>query len=221
MRITIAITLLLALSQLLGCTKTKVSTLDRALQEYNNNQWLMSEIWAKKTIENGTDIHEAQYMMGLCEFQLQQIESSQDWFEKAAASTNTEVNAKATAMLGIIASSKGDHRTAELEFNKAFKGLIGIDKQKAGARTGGVSSTNKFTLQFGAYRDKANATKAIESIATSLQNAGLGNAWITEEKSTIGRTMFLVQAGQFPTRSSASLQRDRTNLPTCIVTASH
>tara|TARA_B100000959_G_scaffold217044_1_gene228864 strand:- start:836 stop:1501 length:666 start_codon:yes stop_codon:yes gene_type:complete len=214
--ISAAITLL-ALSQLFACGETKTSTLNHALQEYSNNQWLMSEMWAKKTIENEKDIHEAQYLMGLCEFQLQNIDSSKSWFMKAAKSENAEVKGKSTAMLGIIASSKGDYQTAKLAFSNASTNLIGIDKQIAEERSGGKSISNNFTLQFGAYRNRVNAEKAIISLENSLQNAGIGTAWITEERSNSGRTMYLVQAGHFRSRNSASLQRDRTNLPQCIV----
>ena len=102
MRITLPFILLLALSQLISCGESKTTTLQRSLQEYNNDQWLLSEMWAKKTIQSGKSIGEAQYMMGLCEFNLQNVASSKDWFEKAATSDTPEVKGKAMAMLGII-----------------------------------------------------------------------------------------------------------------------
>ena len=218
MRITTPFILLLALSQLISCGESKTATLERSLQEYKNDQWLLSEMWAKKTIQSGKSIGEAQYMMGLCEFKLQKMESSKDWFEKAATSANPEVKGKAMAMLGIIASNKGDQAAAQLAFSTAAANLQGTDKQNANQRTGSVSGLNKYTLQFGAYRKKENARKAVESISRVLRKADLGNAWIAEEKSSIGRILYLVQAGRFPTRNSASSSRDEHHLPKCVVT---
>lgn len=175
-------------------------------------------MWAKKTIKDGRSIGEAQYMMGLCEFKLQKVESSKGWFQKAATSTNPEVKGKAMAMLGIIASNRGDETAAQLAFSNAATNLQGIDKQNASQRSGTLHKLNNYTLQFGAYREKENAKKAIESISNALQKANLGNAWITEEKSKIGRTLYLVQAGRFPTRISASSSRNEHPLPQCVVT---
>jgi cell division protein FtsN len=219
MRITLPFILLLALSQLISCGESKTTTLQRSLQEYNNDQWLLSEMWAKKTIQSGNSIGESQYMMGLCEFNLQNVASSKDWFEKAATSDTPEVKGKAMAMLGIIASSNGDEAAAQLAFRNAAVNLQGADKQNASQRSGTVSLESKFTLQFGAYRKKENAQKAIEVLSIELQNANLGNAWITKEKSNIGRTLYLVQVGRFPSRNSASRSRDEHQLPQCVVTS--
>ena len=219
MRITKILIFLFALSQLTGCANSKTTSLDRSLQEYNNKQWAISEMWAKKSIENENEIHEAQFMVGLCEFRLQNIENAKGWFEKAATSTNTEVKGKATAMLGVIATSNGDSRKAELEFSKASKNLTGTDKIKATAFARGFTGTDIFTLQFGAYKKKENATNAIGQLSKSIHKAGLGSAWITKETSRAGRILFLVQAGHFKTRNDASLVREQYDLPQCTVTA--
>jgi hypothetical protein len=220
MRIATPFIFLLALSQLISCGESKTATLERSLHEYNNDHWLLSEMWAKKTIKSGKSIGEAQYMMGLCEFNLQKVDSSKEWFEKAATSANQEVKGKATAMLGIIASLSGDESAAQLAFKKAAKNLQGSDKRIANQRTGSLNNVvNNYTLQFGAYRNKENARNAIESISSTLRKANLGNAWIAEETSSIGRTLYLVQAGHFPTRNSASSIRDEHHLPQCVVTS--
>ncbi|MBC8201414.1 MAG: SPOR domain-containing protein [Planctomycetes bacterium] len=217
MRIATPFIFLLALSQLISCGVSKTATLERSLQEYNNDQWLLSEMWAKKTIKSGKNIGEAQYIMGLCEFQLQKVASAKEWFEKAATSASKEVKGKATAMLGVIASGNGDETAAQLAYKYASIHLQGSDQQIANQRSGILTKVNNYTLQFGAYRDKENAQNAVKSISSALKRANLGNAWITEETSKIGRTLYLVRAGHFPTRNSASTTKDEHDLPECDV----
>jgi hypothetical protein len=219
MRIIKILILLLALVQLIGCQKANTTALDSSLLEYNQSQWLISEMWAKKSIESGKNTHEAQYMMGLCEFQLQNIDNSTAWFTKASASSDPEVKGKATAMLGIIASSKGDYQEAARAFNTSSNYLLGSDKIQAESRSGKHVKSNNFTLQFGAFQKKVNATKAIDTLSNSINKAGLGRAWITEETNRSGRILFLVQAGHFKSRNAASLIREQYKLPQCIVTA--
>jgi tetratricopeptide (TPR) repeat protein len=220
MRITTITLFLLATIQITGCGGDKTTSLDKSLQEYSNGQWNMSELWAKKSLDEGENIEESQYMLGLCEFQLQNQDRAKEWFEKASNSNNPEVKGKATAMIAIISDNQGDYKSAELAYNNASKYLQGVDKQKAVMRSGATSQANNFTLQFGAYQKKTNAEKAIESISQALNQAGLGRAWITEETSNAGRKMFLVQAGHFLSRTSASTYRDKNKLPTCIVAVS-
>jgi tetratricopeptide (TPR) repeat protein len=221
MRIPLLALLLLSALPNLSCESTKTNSLELSLQEYNKGQWMLSEMWAKKAIENNTNRNEAQYMLGLCEFQLEDIDSSKDWFIQAQQSNNPDVKGKATAMLGIIATSEGDYESAQLAFKSAVKNLNGIDKQKANARSGNPILDGKFTLQFGAYQNRSNADKAVVNLTNSLSKSGLGTVWITPESGKYGKTMFLVQAGHFPTRSSASRRRGRGDLPQCIVAASN
>jgi septal ring-binding cell division protein DamX len=130
-------------------------------------------------------------------------------------------------MIGIIESSMGDYGAANAAFKSASLDLDGKDKIEAESRTtptasdkSTVHTSHFFTLQFGAYRDKTNATAAIVTLDPVLQKAGLGESWIAEEKDRVGRTMFLVQAGRYPSRTSATSRRNRGDLPQCIVTES-
>lgn len=192
--------------------------------EYQKGQWLLSEMWAKKAIESNKDIGESQYMMGLCEFKLQHFDNAKEWFTKATFSKNNEVHGKATAMLGIISTNEGNIETAEREFAKAAVDLVGKDKREALLRASsnssnsGFASNQSFTLQFGAFRDKSNATSAMEELSFSLKKAGIQPAWITEDSDRRGRKLYLVQAGHFATRKAASNRRTSGNLPQCIVT---
>lgn len=177
-------------------------------------------MWAKKAIENGENIDEGEYLVGLCEFQLQDIASSKEWFLKASKSSNEEVKGKANAMLGIIASSNGEYAEAEIAFKSASIHLVGNDKREALARSGDSLISGEFTLQFGAYRSKANAEIALNTLSRSLAKSGLGTPHIVKEVGSLGKTMFLVQAGRFTSRKVASTRRDRGDLPQCIVAVS-
>ena len=222
------ITLLLTILtiSLAGCQPKSLTAIDRSLQEYGDGQWLLSKMWAEESIGNHANVDEANYMIGLCEFQRNRLNSAKQWFEKSSQSQNREVRSKSNAMLGIIAESNGDPQAASIAFAAAANELVGRDKQRALSKTSpntpqtAHAPSGYFTLQFGAYRDKSNANTFIQSLNTTLDIAGLDNAWITEETDRLGRTMFLVQAGRFPSRTSASSRRKRGDLPQCIVAES-
>ena len=210
-----------------GCESSMPTSLDRSILEYSHGQWLLSEMWAEKSLDEHLKIDESQYMMGLCEFRLMRLDSANQWFLQASNSSNPNVRGNANAMIGIIASSKGDYEVANASFTTASIDLDGKDKREAESRTNPktthqstVRTSHFFTLQFGAYRDKSNANAFIQSLIATLDTAGLGNAWIEEETDRLGRTMFLVQSGRFSTRSSASSRRKRGDLPQCIVAES-
>lgn len=205
-----------------GCKSTQPTALDHSLSEYQKGQWLLSEMWAKKSIEANESVGESQYMLGLCEFQRQHLNESQEWFMKASTSTNKEVHGKATAMLGIVSSNKGDIVAAEAAFAIAATELQGEDRKEATKRTTASThialSNNTYTLQFGAFKDRTNANTAVSTLSPSLIKAGIHSVWITEDIDRTGKTLYLVQAGHFPSRSAASSQRKNGDLPHCIVT---
>ncbi len=221
MRIPFLALLLLTTLFGLGCESTKTNSLELSLQEYNKGQWRLSEMWAKKAIENNANQNEAEYMLGLCEFQLNNIESSKRWFTKAQQSANSEVKGKSTAMLGIIASCEGNYAEAQSAFRSASINLQGIDKQKANARSRNQGDDGKYTLQFGAYQNKTNADQAVVILKNKLSQSGLGSIRISQDTGKYGKTMFLVQAGHFSTRTNASQRRERGDLPQCIVAVSN
>ena len=185
-------------------------------------------MWAKKAYDQDKSQGEAAYLIGLCEFRQHQIDASKDWFNIAVQSEHDEVRGKAAAMLGIIASNKGDFVTATLSFEQAAEDLDGQDKTQAETRATAsargtsysiVNSGGGFTLQFGAYQSLENARDAASKIGDTLRLAGLGNPSIVKDTSKVGRTLFIVQAGSFDSRSEASRYRTRNSLPQCIVTA--
>ncbi|MDP7069618.1 MAG: SPOR domain-containing protein, partial [Candidatus Peribacteraceae bacterium] len=186
-------------SLLTGCNSTQPTAIENSLKEYDNGEWVLSEMWAKKSIKENKSIGEAQYMMGLCEFKQNKMSEAQDWFNKATTSSSQEARGKATAMIGIIASANGDYVAAQAAFALAAPKLIGDDREKAEARstvTTSIHSDSKtsFTLQFGAFRDRANANSTLTAITPSLKNVGIAPVWITEEISRSGGTLYLVQA---------------------------
>ncbi len=215
---------LLLFSLLAGCKSSPQTALEYSIIEYENNQWHLSEIWAKKSIKEQKNIGESQYILGLCEFKQQHLAEAQGWFLKATASPSKEVHGKATAMLGIISSTNGDYEAAEAAFAIAADELQGIDKQEATSRTSSANSTssassNSFTLQFGAFRDRSNANTAASDISPSLKEIGIQPVWISIETDREGKKLYLVQAGHFASRVAASTKRKYYNLPQCIVRA--
>ena len=161
--------------------------------------------------------------MGLCEFKRQHLDVAQEWFIKASMSSskNKEVQGKATAMLGIISENKGDYTAAEIAFGKAAIDLHGLDRLEATRRSSSstqIVSSDTYSLQFGAYKEKANANTAIAQLSPILIKAGINSIWITEETDRTGRSLYLVQAGHFLSRSAASNRRKQGDLPQCIVT---
>ncbi len=213
---------LVLLTILFGCNSTQKTSINRSICDYRNGQWLQSERWAKKSIKAGKDIAKAQYMIGLCEFRRLHIDDAKKWFQKATQSSDTEVHGKATAMLGIIASNRGEIDDAEASFAIASLELHGENQLESALRSSSgttyMLSENSFTLQFGAYRNKENANVAIDRISPSLAKAGIHSAWIADDTDRSGRTLYLVQAGHFATRKTASSVRKKNNLPQCIVT---
>ncbi|HIO52779.1 MAG TPA: SPOR domain-containing protein [Phycisphaerales bacterium] len=212
----------------IGCSTNGPKAMERSIEEYNQGQWSISAMWARKALNENGKHDEAAYLLGLCEFRMQHIPKAKEWFEQVATSQDKEVRGKATAMLGIIASNSGDYVTAALAFEQATNDLKGSDKTKASSRAATTGSGSPFsetvisgayTLQFGAYKNLENAQNAANKIGSNLRLAGLGNATIVEEKSKIGKALFMVRAGSFETRASAARCRNRNALPQCIVTA--
>ncbi|MDP7008811.1 MAG: SPOR domain-containing protein [Phycisphaerales bacterium] len=202
--------------------------MEKALLEYDQGQWSISEMWAKKALNESESSDEAAYLIGLCEFRMQRIEKSKQWFTQASESSNEEVRGKSNAMLGIIASSTGDYVTAARAFEEASADLSGSDRAKASSHAIATSSGNSFssstiagsyTLQFGAYQSLENAKNAANKLGSQLRLAGIGNVSIFEEKSKMGTALFVVQAGSFDTRAAAAKCRNLHTLPQCIVTA--
>jgi len=216
---------LLLFSLLAGCKSSAPTALEYSIKEYDKNQWHLAEMWAKKSIKEQKNIGESQYLLGLCEFKQQHLVEAQGWFLKATASPSKEVHGKATAMLGIISSTNGDYAAAEAAFAIAADELHGIDKQEAASRTAssdnssGSGSSNSFTLQFGAFRDQANANTTAAEISPSLKKIGIQPVWISVETDRSGKILYLVQAGHFSSRVAASTKRKYSNLPQCIVRA--
>ena len=205
-----------------SCQKN-TSALDRAIAEYNNGQWLLAKMYAEESIEKQQQVNEASYVIGLCEFRTKRVNSAKEWFEKAAQSLNKDAQSKSQAMLGIIAESEGNHERAELLFLKAAENLDASNQRRAIGKSGknvaDIANANSsfFALQFGAFRDEKNAKTQLNIIKTDLNQRGLPKIWVQKETDSYGRTIYLVQAGQFTSRSLANSRKKQGDLPECIV----
>ena len=228
---TIYIALLIVLFSLtcIGCSNSTPIALGRSLQEYKQGQWSISAMWARKALDEKQVHDEAAYMLGLCEFQMQHVENAKSWFEEATTSRDEELQGRAFAMLGIIASNEGDYLTAATSFEQAATLLEGRDRTRARSWVAAIQNGTSFTftnsenpapytLQFGAYQKLENAQEAAKQLGSDLRFAGLGSASIVEEKNQVGKVLFMVRAGAFDSRTAASRCRKRHSLPQCIVT---
>ena len=89
---------------------------------------------------------------------------------------------------------EGDYAGASEAFAIAAKNLTGMDRLEANARASGTTtqattSEKTFTLQFGAYRNKSNATTALAKLKPELHRVGLTPIWIIEDADRWGRTL--------------------------------
>ena len=212
----------------LSCSNRGPTALDRSLLEYDQGQWIISAMWARKALHETHTHDEAAYLLGLCEYRLRHVEKAENWFLEASKSSDEEVRGRAYAMLGIIASSDGDYITAATAFEHAAGDLEGNDRTLASqwekaTKKGTIVANSEvpigFTLQFGAYQELENAKAAAAKLDANFNMAGLGNAAIVKEVTQVGRVLFTVQAGSFNSRAAASRYRTRNALPQCIVTA--
>lgn len=182
-------------------------------------------MYAEESIQQQQDVNEAQYLIGMCEFQRKRVNASKEWFVQSEQSSNPEVRAKSQAMLGIIARSEGDVDEANKLFVAASTHLKGMDKQHAVAKSNGASTTptyssDFFTLQFGAFRNEQNANEALQKLKTDLAQKGIRQSWVKPNTDQYGNKLYLVQAGKFVTRNSASTRKKQGDLPQCIVVQS-
>ena len=65
----------------------------------------------------------------------------------------------------------------------------------------------RFSLQAGAFRQRRHADNAARNVAHVVQQHGLGGIRIVESRDNRGRILYLVQFGEFQTRSAASNAR--------------
>lgn len=66
-----------------------------------------------------------------------------------------------------------------------------------------------YTLQTGAYADDKNARTAAQALANQTSRLGFGLPRVVPARDDRGRTLFLVQIGQFPNMAQAMAARDQ------------
>lgn len=66
-----------------------------------------------------------------------------------------------------------------------------------------------YTVQFGAFSSYGNATKALDSARMKAAAQGLPAPTIVSSTDVTGRTLYLVQAGKYPTKDQAAAARVR------------
>jgi cell division protein FtsN len=195
------------------------SPIDRSVQAYDKGDFTMSRIWATKALAGKATHDEAAYMIGLSEYQLDHMEEALRSFRTASESQEANVRGPALAMVAQTLKKQGDHAAAEVAMQVAVADLAGPDRAQAltRVRKPTVLDGRQFSLQFGAYRNHANATVAADTIAGELRGSDLPMPRVSEGTDRLGRELYFVRVGVFQSRDTASLRRQRGDLPPCIV----
>ena len=193
--------------------------IDRSVQAYDKGDFTMSRIWANKALSRKVTHDQAAYMIGLSEYQLDNLDVALRWFRTASESKNPDVRGPAAAMVAQTLKRQGDDAAADVAMQVAVEDLAGPDRAQALARTRTTAPIDgrRFSLQFGAYRSHANATVAADTIASLLQGSDLPMPLVSEGTDRLGRELYFVRAGAFQSRDAAAVRRQRGDLPPCIV----
>ncbi|MBL8747253.1 MAG: SPOR domain-containing protein [Phycisphaerae bacterium] len=77
------------------------------------------------------------------------------------------------------------------------------------SRVGNRMSSSGFTLQLGAFANRANADKALAAGGQRASKAGLPTPTIVATPDATGRTIYLVQAGKFSTKEEAAVAKSK------------
>lgn len=181
----------------IGCgPRVNHSAIDRSIQEYDAGQWTIARLWARRAHAQDESGDASAWMLGLCEYRLGHRDEAAVWFTEAAQSNDPKIRADGLAMLEQMRASPPSSEPMASP----------------------VARSARFTLQFGAYRDQMNAAAAVEALTAELASTGLAAPRLSKDRDSVGRAIYLVQAGAFATRNAADARRQRGDLPRCIVT---
>jgi len=74
-----------------------------------------------------------------------------------------------------------------------------------------------YTIQTGAFRDRDNALRAANDLATAAENLGLPQPRLLDSTDTRGSRVTLVQIGEFATFASARAFADRLGVGDAVI----
>jgi len=218
--------------------------LDLAIKEFERQEYEQSREQATRAMRasRGVARDEAAYIAGLSAFELGMIDEAERRFMAAARSSDTQVAANASAMLGQIRLDQARYEDAIEYFETAAPDLRGEDARQARQLAGlarrmvagdplarrefrietahAVAMPDSgFALQVGAFRDRSRASRSAEEARRLVDRNGMGPVQIVPTTDRRGRTLYLVRIGHFETRHAATKARQRLGRLDYIVAA--
>jgi len=207
-------------------------SLDDAMRRYDRGLYSTAQRMAAGVARTSTgDQHDrAAYVAGMAAMHQQgQDEVAKRWLRQATRSNDTQVRARAEAMLGELDRRDGQWRNAVRHFERAWPGLdrqqridtadAAISSLQAAGDVDGVEAwqhrlagsdttpTNaQWTLQAGAFRSRDGAAAHRRSVQVMSKRAGLGDPRIHQAQRD-GRQLWLVHVGAFASRGQAETAR--------------
>ena len=114
---------------LLGCSSSRTSSLQPAVQEYDSGHLSLARIEAKRVFDRGeADKYEAAWVMGLCNQRLGNNTAALESFKEASKSPDQMLSARARAMTGQCLVESGQPAVAAVQFEHAWNVLKGEDR---------------------------------------------------------------------------------------------
>jgi hypothetical protein len=236
MRFTLLAAVAVGLLAHVGCSSGPAA-LDQAIRDYDNEHYDVAFTNASQAHPHlhGTDRDQAAYVAGLSAYRLDDLSEAEEYLRLAAASSDPTTAARARGMLGEILMERRRPAEAAVAFGAAADGLHGNDARLAAQRAArayeaardpaaaarwreradgianertvdGCADCARFSLQVGAFLSQDRARAAADDAERAAKRLTLGAARITPRREA-GRTLHVVQIGQFQSRKAAQHAR--------------
>lgn len=144
--------------------------------------------------------------LGLIHFERGQHRRAAALLAEAASKLTGEDAARAGFHAGEAYSALGRTDAARLQYNLALS--TAEDPDLRSVLTDRLDR-NAYTIQLGAFSNRANARRTARRYAPVARDLGLGRPVIRAQRAPRRRTLYLVQVGQFKQKDAATVARSR------------
>ena len=152
----------------------------------------------------------ARAQLGLIRMQQRRPDEAARLFEEASYHLEGD-DARQAARHASLAHEAAGHPELARRWSDKASGLrtSAVSPSHHPAPTVAALGGGTFTLQVGAFSDRARAERAARDAEPVASQYALGEVRITERRGPAGRTLHLVQVGQFTTHKAAARARTR------------
>jgi tetratricopeptide (TPR) repeat protein len=235
-RLLASVLALASLAGLPGCESTQSgSSLESSLTAYRAGRYEVAVREAESTMDAASGIarYEAAYLAGLAAYRDGDHVTAERHLRTALSNPDRRTAAAAFATLGLIKLDQGRNGEAGDLFAAAYPTLDEAEARRAAEHavlayrldgndcaaarwatvTGGstprpaVATSGGFSIQIGAFRDRVNAHAAADAAETDARRIANTPARIVAQSDTDGQTRYLVQFGEFASRTAADAAR--------------